>query len=154
MVYTAIPSNMDVNQFVSEVLPDDIDLMYLDPPYNQHPYGSNYFMLNLIAKNEEPQNISKVSGIPTDWNKSNYNKHKPAIISLTHLIQEGMKKTKYILLSYNNEGIIPVSELENILAPYTVKKYEINYDTYKGSRNLQDRSNKVIEIMYLISKPI
>jgi adenine-specific DNA-methyltransferase len=24
-----------------------LDLAYIDPPYNQHPYGSNYFMLNL-----------------------------------------------------------------------------------------------------------
>ena len=27
-----------------------IDVAYLDPPYNQHPYGSNYFMLNLFHK--------------------------------------------------------------------------------------------------------
>ena len=26
----------------------DLDLAYVDPPYNQHPYGSNYFMLNLL----------------------------------------------------------------------------------------------------------
>jgi adenine-specific DNA methylase len=26
----------------------EVDLAYVDPPYNQHPYGSNYFMLNLI----------------------------------------------------------------------------------------------------------
>ena len=29
----------------------EVDLAYLDPPYNQHPYGSNYFMLNLITLN-------------------------------------------------------------------------------------------------------
>ena len=28
-----------------------VDLIYLDPPYNQHPYGSNYFMLNLVCTN-------------------------------------------------------------------------------------------------------
>ena len=47
-----------------------VDLIYLDPPYNQHPYGSNYFMLNLICTNERPHTLSKVSGIPGDWNKS------------------------------------------------------------------------------------
>jgi adenine-specific DNA-methyltransferase len=31
-----------------------VDLVYLDPPYNQHPYGSNYFMLNLVCTNERP----------------------------------------------------------------------------------------------------
>jgi hypothetical protein len=34
----------------------------------------------------------------------------------------------------------------------SIKKYEIKYDTYKGSRNLKERSDKVIEIMYLVSK--
>ena len=41
----------------------NLDLVYLDPPYNQHPYGSNYFMLNVIANNQTTK-ISKVSGIP------------------------------------------------------------------------------------------
>ena len=36
----AFPSNQDINELVRR-LPDDIDVMYLDPPYNQHPYGSN-----------------------------------------------------------------------------------------------------------------
>ena len=32
----------------------EFDLAYIDPPYNQHPYGSNYFMLNLIANYQRP----------------------------------------------------------------------------------------------------
>ena len=52
----------------------ELDLAYLDPPYNQHPYGSNYFMLNLLLRNKVPQHISRVSGIPSDWNRSPYNK--------------------------------------------------------------------------------
>ena len=38
----------------------DLDLAYIDPPYNQHPYGSNYFMLNLLVHYERPQEISRV----------------------------------------------------------------------------------------------
>src|SRR5262245_18287880 len=33
----------DANQLVRHLEP--VDLAYFDPPYNQHPYGSNYFML-------------------------------------------------------------------------------------------------------------
>ena len=56
----------------------DLDLAYIDPPYNQHPYGSNYFMLNLLVHYQRPKEISKVSGIPTDWRRSGYNtKHNP-----------------------------------------------------------------------------
>jgi adenine-specific DNA-methyltransferase len=68
------------------------------------------------------------------------------------LIQNGLQKSKYLLISYNNEGIIPEDDWEVLLTPYNVKKYEIKYDTYKGSRNLENRSDKVVEIMYLVSK--
>jgi len=149
--YKAFPSNKDINVLVDE-LPNDIDVMYLDPPYNQHPYGSNYFMLNVIAKNEEPLEISNVSGIPTNWNKSNYNTHKTAVDSMTKLMKSGLAKSSYLLISYNNEGIITDSDWKTLFKPYNVKKHEIKYDAYKGSRNLKDRSDKVIEIMYLVSK--
>jgi adenine-specific DNA-methyltransferase len=148
--YTSFPSNKDINVLVDE-LPNTIDVMYLDPPYNQHPYGSNYFMLNVIATNIEPLTLSKVSGIPTNWNKSTYNSHKTAVDSMKHLLSRGLLKSTYLLLSYNNEGIITMEDWKTIFEPYTVKKYEMNYDTYKGSRNLKARSDKVIEIMYLIS---
>ena len=144
--------NKDINALVTE-LPDDIDIMYLDPPYNQHPYGSNYFMLNVIAKNEEPISISDVSGIPSDWNKSDYNKHIPAVNAMRNLIANGLTKSKYLLISYNNEGIIDLNDWQQLFAPYCVKKYEIKYDTFKGCRNLKNRDNKVMEIMYLVSLP-
>ena len=149
--YNSFPSNKDINVLVND-LPDNIDIMYLDPPYNQHPYGSNYFMLNIIAKNEEPLDLSKVSGIPSKWNKSNYNSRLKAIDSMKHLLENGLSKSIYLLISYNNEGIIKTEDWKTLFEPYNIKKYEINYDTYKGSRNLKNRNDKVIEIMYLISK--
>ena len=142
--------NKDVNIMIQE-LPTDIDIIYLDPPYNCHPYGSNYFMLNIIATNKEPLELSKVSGIPKDWNKSNYNYKKEAIIDMNNLLENALKKSKYILLSYNNEGIIKDDDWVELFKLYNVKKYEIKYDTYKGSRNLKNRDDKVFEILYLIS---
>ena len=150
--FTAIVSNKDINQWLDESCPDNIDVIYLDPPYNQHPYGSNYFMLNVIAKNEEPAAISKVSGIPANWNKSNYNTRSTAITSMKHLIKTALEKSKYLILSYNNEGIIREEDWKAIFDPYQVKKYEVPYDTFKGSRNLKDRNDKVTEIMYLLRK--
>ena len=61
----------DTNELVKSL--KDIDVVYYDPPYNQHPYGSNYHILNTIYNYKEPENISRVSGIPIDWNKSNFN---------------------------------------------------------------------------------
>lgn len=141
----------DINDLIEELEDNYFDLIYLDPPYNQHPYGSNYFMLNIIASNKEPENISKVSGIPSNWNKSVYNSAGEAVEFMAHLINEGLKKSKYLLISYNNEGIISDNDWNELLKPYSVKKYEIKYDAYKGSRNLADRSDKVLERMFLVS---
>ena len=150
--YTSMCYNEDINVLINS-LPNNIDVMYLDPPYNQHPYGSNYFMLNVIATNVEPSEISKVSGIPTNWNKSNYNKKTPAFESMKQLLEIGLQKSHYLVLSYNNEGILTPEDWTRLFSPYCVEKREIEYDTFKGSRNLKERSNKVVEIMYIISRP-
>lgn len=143
--------NSDSNKLINDI--DNIDVCYLDPPYNQHPYSSNYHLLDTIYKNDiDVSKLSNVAGIPKNWKRSVYNKKESAIKGLTDLIKNVLDKSKYAILSYNNEGIIPVNELENILSVYNYTKKEIKYDTFKGSRNLKNRSNKVLEIMYIISK--
>lgn len=149
--YHCVCSNQNVNEFI-KTIPDHMDVIYLDPPYNQHPYGSNYFMLNVIIDNVEPTDISKVSGIPKSWNKSDYNKRELAIKSMTELLGYATQKSHYVLLSYNNEGIIRTEDWVTIFEPYTVTKKDILYDTFKGCRNLKERSNKVVEILYIIEK--
>jgi adenine-specific DNA-methyltransferase len=71
---------------------------------------------------------------------------------MEHLLRTSLAKSHYVVLSYNDEGIISTEDWVKIFEPYVVEKREILYDTFKGSRNLKDRSNKVIEIMYIISK--
>jgi adenine-specific DNA-methyltransferase len=137
----------------SRVAPNSLDLIYLDPPYNQHPYGSNYFMLNLIASNQAPTALSAVSGIPTTWNKSAFNYRAPAKAAMRELLELSLRVAKYALLSYNNEGIIGTDDWNELLAPYVVDRHELRYDAFKGSRNMSGRSNKVIEVLMLISLP-
>ena len=50
---------------------------------------------------------------------------------MKELIKESLKKSKYVLLSYNDEGFIKENDWNEILSGYTEKK-EITYDTYKG----------------------
>jgi adenine-specific DNA-methyltransferase len=152
--FTPIVSQGDINEVITGLQDNELDVLYLDPPYNQHPYGSNYFMLNLIADNISPDEntLSRVSGIPNTWNRSNYNYKKTAIGNMSALLENGIKKSTYILLSYNNEGIIADEEWDNILQPYQVEKIEIMYNAYRGSRNLAGRNDKVMERLYLITK--
>jgi len=142
----------DLNRVLLQKKQQNIDVLYLDPPYNQHPYGSNYFMLNVIAKNEEPAAISRVSGIPAHWNKSAYNGRATAITAMEELLRLGTECATHVILSYNDEGIILPEDWSRLFEPYLVEKHEILYDTYKGSRNLRARDNKVVEIMWVITK--
>jgi adenine-specific DNA-methyltransferase len=143
-------SQMDILELLKR-LEGPVDLMYFDPPYNQHPYGSNYFMLNVIARNEEPAELSKVSGIPKDWNRSAYNARASALVAMQELLGVGLQKARYLLISYNNEGILTAEDWAGLLGPYRVRIYEIDYDAFKGSRNLAQRPDKVVEILYLVS---
>lgn len=129
----------------------DLDIVYIDPPYNQHPYGSNYFMLNIIVDNKKPKEVSKISGIPKDWNKSVYNVKNKVKKQLDLLIKD--IDSKFIIVSYNSEGFISYDEMIELLSKYgkiTVK--EIVYNTYRGSRNLSERNLYVNEYLFVLEK--
>lgn len=139
----------DANELAAEL--KNLDLVYLDPPYNQHPYGSNYFMLNIILKNRIDGNMSKVSGIPDDWNHSIYNKKQTALDGMRDIISK--LDSKYVLISYNNEGFISFEEMKNMLSEFgNVKEKRIKYNTFRGSRNLRDRNIHTNEFLFLLEK--
>ena len=125
------------------------DIAYLDPPYNQHPYGSNYFMLNLIATNQKPEKISAVSGIPSNWNRSLFNKKQDAAKALKSSLDNIVAKEYYI--SYNSEGFISYDEMISILENYgEVGIITEDYPTFRGCRNLKNRPIHVKEYIFLI----
>jgi adenine-specific DNA-methyltransferase len=140
----------DANELVKRI--DNLDVVYIDPPYNQHPYASNYFMLNVILNQKlNKSKISKVSGIPEDWNRSKYNKKKEALTAFDELISN--VKAKYLLISYNSEGFISFEEMKEVLEKHgVVTTKEIEYNTYRGSRNLKDRELYVKEYIFKLMK--
>ena len=129
-----------------------IDITYIDPPYNQHPYGSNYFMLNAIAKCKCPEEISKVSGIPKDWNRSIYNKRVEGVMQLLKDIEN--VDSKYVLLSYSSEAYLPIKDMVAELAKIGLitNLQEIDYNVFRGSRNLSNRPKKLQEYLITIRK--
>jgi adenine-specific DNA-methyltransferase len=144
-----IISNGDSNKIIKDL--PEVDIAYLDPPYNQHPYGSNYFMLNLIVDYKYPENTSKISGIPENWNRSNYNNIQKALRSLTELV-EGIK-AKYVLISFNSEGFITIEQMKEMLRKTgKLQVLETQYNTFRGSRNLNNREIHVKEYLYLLEK--
>jgi adenine-specific DNA-methyltransferase len=130
---------------------EETDLAYLDPPYNQHPYGSNYFMLNLITNYKRPGLVSPVSGIPPGWNRSDYNKRGAAEKALSELTEN--IRAKYLLISFNSEGFISVEGMRSLLGRIgRVEILETPYNAFRGSRNLRNRRIHVKEYLYLVEK--
>lgn len=137
----------DANELVKKL--NMVDLIYMDPPYNQHPYGSNYFMLNLIDDYVKPKEVSEVSGIPTDWHRSKFNQAREALKTFEELCRNA--KAKYLLISFNNEGFIKKEEMVNMLSKIgDVTVMEKKYNTFRGSRNLNNRDIHVKEYLYLV----
>ena len=139
----------DTNDLVAEV--GDFDLAYFDPPYNQHPYGSNYFMLNLLVDHHEPRAFSKVSGIPADWNRSAYNQRRRSLERLTDAVNR--VHAQYVLLSFNDEGFIAPTDLRRMLGELgPVREVKLKHNTFRGSRNLHARRMHVTEHLFLVRK--
>jgi len=129
----------------------NLDVVYLDPPYNQHPYGSNYFMLNLVVNYKKPTRVSKISGIPVNWRRSEFNRKSGSQAHFRSLIES--LNSKFILVSFNDEGFISrdamVSMLERI---GKVEVINIKYNTFRGCRNLKNRATHVTEQMFLTER--
>lgn len=153
-VFSNFESDLKIYQKDTVLLSKELkklDIAYLDPPYNQHPYGSNYFMLNLILKNKLDVEISKISGITQGWNRSVFNKPYSALKSMEEIVSS--LDSKFIVISYNSEGFISFDEMSEMLKKYgKLKTVEIAYNTFRGSRNLRNRDIHVSEYLFILEK--
>ncbi len=117
------------------------DVLYLDPPYNKTSFSSSYFMLNLIAKNERPEKISKVAGRPLDWNRSIFNHKDFSFEVVKNIITKS--KVKYVLLSYNTKGFLSENKildfLESLGTVTVYNKEEVDSDLTQLTTQGKDR---------------
>jgi adenine-specific DNA-methyltransferase len=92
-------------------------IAYIDPPYNQHPYGSNYHVLNSIALWDKPHLTPKIEGrnkaaIRTDWRterRSKYNSKHEALAAYEELLDA--VSADWILTSYSTDGNMTLENL-------------------------------------------
>ncbi len=148
----------DANKLVEEL--EDIDIAYLDPPYNQHQYGSNYHMLNTIAKWDKipvplemnaKGELKEKAGIRHDWvnTRSPYCYRTEAEIAFKDLINK--LDAHYILISYSTDGIIPFDTMREICMSKGKTTIVTNeYTTYRGGKQSNQRKNTNIEFILCI----
>lgn len=139
------------------------DIIYLDPPYNQHPYGSNYHVLNSITLWDKPNFPEKItrgtkSAIRLDWRterKSAYNSRLKAVQEFKTLIED--ISSKFILTSYSTEGNIPLEEMMKILGAKgslnVVKREYVRYRVSPTRLSSKPRNVEFVVITNTGDKP-
>ena len=152
----------DANVLASGNEISDADIVYLDPPYNQHQYGSNYHLLNTLVRwdriPEEPDlgpdgRLLRKAAIRRDWKltKSDYccrNLAEGAFSSLMDSLTAPV-----VLLSYSTDGIIPFDRLRSICEAYgRVRLAADSYVTYRGGRQSADRKDSNLEFVLMVER--
>ena len=137
-----------------------IDIAYLDPPYNQHQYGSNYHLLNTIAKWDKipaPLDLNskgilkRKAAIREDWinTRSDYCYRDSAEKSFEDLIMN--LDARFIFISYSTDGIIPFEKMREICTKRGKLSLVTNeYTTYRGGKQSNKRQNTNIEFILSI----
>lgn len=141
----------DANKLAMKI---ESDITYIDPPYNSRQYAPNFHVLESIAVWDKQVLSGKTGLRDYEHQKSRYsykNKSKDAFRELILNL-----KTKYIVVSYSNEGIITKEEMVSILKQRgSVKQYDLEYKRFRTERNhskriYRDVGDKVSEFIYIV----
>lgn len=108
---------------------EDFDLVYIDTPYNNRQYAPNYHVLETIARYDYPELHGKTG--MRDYERSEFCQRGRVADAFYGLFKS--LKTRYAVVSYNNEGLLTTEEMTGILGNFgNVKLYEYPYRRYKS----------------------
>jgi adenine-specific DNA-methyltransferase len=138
----------DANSIIKEI---SGDILYMDPPYNERQYGANYHLLNTIVEYKcfAPKGKTGLR----DFIKSKYCSKVHIKSTFENLIKNA--GFKYLFLSYNNEGLMPVDEIKSIMSRYG--RYDLfttEYQRFKADRkeNRTYSADKTKEYLHVLEK--
>ncbi len=112
------------------------DVLYLDPPYNTRQYSKNYSVLETIALNDEPELHGKTR-LRNDCFKSDFSTPKKVESSFEEIIKNA--NFEYIYLSYNSNGLLSTSKIEEIMSKYgEYKRISKNYNNFNPGSGVKE----------------
>jgi adenine-specific DNA-methyltransferase len=148
------PNNVNfVNSKIEDIIAEiDCDILYLDPPYTQNQYGTQYHLLETLILDDNPT-ISDITGsrsttaMRSDWSKD----YKTHILFDKILAQT---KAKYIVFSYSKDGFMSKSFIEASLKRYgKADTYFCKQISYKKYTNFKSREqNDHFEYLFFVER--
>ncbi len=129
--------NSKLEDIISEV---ECDILYLDPPYTQNQYGTQYHLLETLILNDNPT-ISNVTGSrPTAPMRSDWSKDFKTHILFDKVLAK--TKAKYIVFSYSVDGFMSKSFIEASMKRYgKADTFICKKLDYKKYSNFKSRDN-------------
>jgi adenine-specific DNA-methyltransferase len=107
----------DACELAGSPLVGDVDLAYLDPPYNQHRYDSNYHVWETLVAWDAPAHYGvarKRQDLRLPGSRSAFNGRRTMPEALSRVVTR--VRADVIVLSYNNESWLSFDELRELCA--------------------------------------
>ncbi len=127
------------------------DILYLDPPYNHRQYATNYHILETIAKYDNPKIHGKTGLREYESQKSIYCSKTEVKKAFSDLILKA--KTRYIFVSYNNEGLLTPKDIKEIMSVRgTYGYFTKEYGRFKADsdKNRAHKAKKTTEYLHYV----
>lgn len=142
-------SNARVEDIVAMV---DCDILYLDPPYTQNQYGTQYHLLETLVKDDAPS-LSRITGSrPVTPMRSNWSKDIHKQILFDRVI--ATTKAQHVIFSYSADGFMSKSYIESVLKRYakpgSMICWPISYRKYTNAKSRESGEHK--EYLFYIEK--
>ena len=139
--------NEDINSLIGKI---SGDILYLDPPYNQRQYATNYHLLETIAKYDNPKIHGKTGLREYQDQKSLYCSRVQVKKIFKDLILKA--NAKYIFLSYNNEGLMSLEDIKEIMSLRgNYGFFSKEYGRFKADDKREQKSNKTTEYLHYVN---
>src|SRR3989339_1292665 len=141
--------NYKIEDIISEI---DCDILYIDPPYTQNQYGTQYHLLETLVLYDNPH-ISAITGsrsttkLRSDWSKD-YKSH----ILFDRILAK--TKAKYIVFSYSKDGFMSKSFIEASMKRYgKAETYICKKLSYRKYTNFKSRKkNDHFEYLFYVER--
>jgi adenine-specific DNA-methyltransferase len=145
---------MDANELAGQL--HDSELAYLDPPYNQHSYFSNYHIWETLMRWDAPEIYGVAcKRVDCKTTKSEYNSRPRSWAALSRLIEQ--LPTPWIVVSFNNEGYHNLDQVAAVLSEKGyMRSVAIDFKRYVGAQIgiFNPSGDKVGQVSHLRNKEL
>jgi adenine-specific DNA-methyltransferase len=107
--------NKDIIHLLDENNFNEAEVVYIDSPYNNRQYSSNYFVLEAISKYNNPEIKAGVTGLLKETNDGSkiFCSKVNAKTSFEKILSK--IKSKYVFISYSSDSIVSKDDMIKIL---------------------------------------